>query len=131
MTQSCIYIETQCNDLVWLEGTNIVTHHPSKKLEAKCYGPFCILKHIGSSAYKLDLPSSWSCLHPVFNEALLTLYKAPHFSSQEKPLPPPPEVIVEGHVEYFVHSILDLKYICGKLFYLVHWADMLIPLGGI
>ena len=115
----------KANNLVWLEGMNITTHCPSKKLEAKCYGPFHIIKHVGPSTFHLDLPSSWFHPHPVFNEALLTPYYPPLFSSQDRPLPPPPEVIVVGHVEYFVDSILDLKFVCGKPFYLVHWADTL------
>ena len=99
---------------VWFERTNVVTHCPSKKLEAKCYSPFHIIKHVSPSTFK-----------PVFHEALLTPYRPPLFSSEDKPLPPPPEVIVDGHVEYFVNSILDLKFVHGKPIYLVHWADTL------
>src|ERR1700727_85847 len=115
----------QEGDSVWLEGFNILTNRPTNKLEQKCYGPFTIVTKIGPSTYKLVLPASWSCLHPVFNEALLTPYTPPTFPSQEKPLPPPPEIIVDGQVEYSVDFIKDLKYIRRKPYYLVHWTDTL------
>jgi hypothetical protein len=40
-------------DKVWLEGINITTLHPMKKLDNKCYSLFTILEKIGTSSYKL------------------------------------------------------------------------------
>ena len=40
---------------VLLEGTNICSDCPSKKLDDKRYGPFKILEKVGKSAYKLKL----------------------------------------------------------------------------
>src|SRR5271170_7286056 len=113
------------DDLVWLEGTNIMTNRPTKKLEQRRYGPFKVLSKIGTSAYKLQLPTSWSRLHPVFNEVLLTPYVPPSFPGQPTIPPPPPEIIVDDHVEYEVESVRDLKIIRGKAVYLVHWKDTL------
>jgi hypothetical protein len=69
-------------DKVWLEGYNLQTDRPSKKLSNKCYGPFTILSKIGAAAYKLKLPRTWKSVWPVFNELLLTPYKEPVYDSQ-------------------------------------------------
>ena len=89
-----------------MEGKNITTTRPAKKLDDKRYGPFKILEKIGSSAYKLDLPKTWKAIHPVFNETLLTPFHKPVFANQKKP-PPPPAVEVEGSPEYEVETIDD------------------------
>src|SRR5882762_2967355 len=47
--------EYSIGDKVWLEGTNITTTRPSKKLRDKRYGPFVIEKKEGQSAYRLTL----------------------------------------------------------------------------
>jgi len=44
-------------DMVWLLPRNIMTSRLSKKLDYKTIGPFKILATIGTSAYKLYLPS--------------------------------------------------------------------------
>ena len=56
---------------VWLENKNIYLNRSSKKLDNKRYGPFKILKDIGSGAFELELPEGWM-IHNVFNEDLLT-----------------------------------------------------------
>jgi len=43
-------------DNIWLENKNIHSNQPSKKLDNKRYGPFRILKDIGSGAFELELP---------------------------------------------------------------------------
>ncbi|KAJ3559362.1 hypothetical protein NM688_g396 [Phlebia brevispora] len=106
-------------DLVWLEGFNLRTDRPHKKLDDKCYGPFSIIQKIGTSAYKLKLPTSWKGIHPVFNQALLTPYQAPEFPEQEKSRSVP-------NVETFkdkVEEILDSRVRRGGLQYLVKWQD--------
>ena len=42
-------------DNVWLENKNIQLNRPSKKLDNKRYGPFKILKDIGSEVFQLEL----------------------------------------------------------------------------
>lgn len=106
-------------DMVWLEGTNLTSQQPSKKLAARRYGPFSIVKKVGKSDYHLCLPKSWR-MHPVFNESLLSPYAPPQFPTQEPPLPPPPDVI-DGSVEYEVEEILDSRFHWNKLQYLIKW----------
>ena len=72
-------------DRVWLEGSNITTMRPSKKLGEKQYGPFKVLTREGLMAYRLKLPTTWKKIHPVFNEALLTPYKPPAYPQQQLP----------------------------------------------
>jgi hypothetical protein len=43
--------QLQANDLVWLEGKNLMTQYPSAKLAPKQYGPFKIDKEIGLGSY--------------------------------------------------------------------------------
>jgi len=106
-------------DHVWLEGTNLKTMRPQKKLEVKCFGPFKILEKLGTS-YRLQLPRSWNRIHPVFNEVLLTKYVTPTFSGQQ--LPPPPDPIdVEGHPEYEVEKIVGYRKRGRGESYLVKW----------
>ena len=60
-------------DLVMLDGRNIRTKRPSKKLAPKKYGPFKILKKKGTRAYRLELHSRWR-IHNVFHVSLLEPY---------------------------------------------------------
>ena len=109
----------QIGDLVWLDGRNVETTAPSKKLASKWLGPFKILGKLGSAAYKLEIPDHW-LIWPVFNEVLLRPYAKPRFPGQEKLLPPPPEIVGE-EVEYLVDHILDSRFKRGQLEYLVLW----------
>ena len=43
-------------DLVWLEGKNITTTHPTTKLAPKRHGPFEIQEVLGPVTVKLRLP---------------------------------------------------------------------------
>jgi Chromo (CHRromatin Organisation MOdifier) domain len=103
-----------------LEGTNITTDRPIKKLDDKRHGPFTVVKKVGASSYKLKLPATWKKIHPVFNEVFLTPFTPPQYASQKHP-PPPPPVIVDGEEEYIVEEIMDSKFSRGKLKYLVKW----------
>lgn len=114
--------EYQKGDWVWLEGMNVRTAHPSKKLDILCHGPYIVEEKVGSSSYRLQLPKDkgWNKKHPVFNEKLLKPYFTPKFEIQESQHRPPPE-IVDDHEEFEVKTIIDSrKRGCG-IEYLVHW----------
>lgn len=85
----------QPGDKVYLDGSDIQTMRPSKKLAHRHLGPYVIECKVGPSAYKLKLPHSMSRLHPVF--PVVKLIPAPpdpipgHIS---RPLPYP--ILVHG-----------------------------------
>jgi len=68
-------------DMVWLLPRNIRTTRPCKKLDYKKIGPFKILAKIGTSAYKLNLPTSMR-IHNTFYISLLELYNNNKLPSQ-------------------------------------------------
>jgi hypothetical protein len=111
--------EYKVGDKVYLDGANITTDRPAKKLEDRRYGPFQITEKVGTRAYKLKLPQTWK-IHPVFNVVKLRPYHPPETSVQQKP-PPPPPVLVEGVKQYEVEAILDSRMRRGRLQYLVKW----------
>ena len=108
--------------MVWLDGRNIKTFRPSKKLDQKRLGPFKILETIGRRSYRLQLPRSWNRIHPVFNEVLLSPYHPPQFPTQQLPSPPGP-VNMEGYPEYEVEEILSARKQGRGIQYLVKWKD--------
>lgn len=107
-------------DKVWLEGMNITTLRPMKKLGDKQYGPFKILEKVGPSSYRLRLPNSWSRVHSVFNEVLLLPYCKPTFNNQEL-LALPIAVRVDESQEYEVESIIASRKKWGWIEFLVYW----------
>lgn len=110
----------QLGDQVWLEGINIRTDRPIKKLDDKRYGPFEVIAKYGSS-YKLKLPLRWQkVIHLVFNEVLLSPFIPPS-ASQAAPRKPPD---LKGSSKVFeVKTILDSRLHEGKLQYLVKWKN--------
>jgi len=105
---------------VWLEGTNITTDRPIKKLNDKRHGPFVIDKKIGESSYRLKLPTTWKKVYATFNEKYLSPFVPAEFPSQKLPDPPPPIITNEGE-EYVVEEVMDSKLSRGRLKYLVKW----------
>jgi hypothetical protein len=77
--------EYQVGDKVYLEGSNIMTDRPSKKLEDRRYGPFPIAAKVGEHTYKLRLPPLWRRIHPVFNTVMLHPAQPSTSSLQKKP----------------------------------------------
>jgi len=60
----------QVGDLVMLNGRNIKTRRPTKKLDHKNHGPFQIEKIVSPLAVRLILPRKWK-IHNVFHVSLL------------------------------------------------------------
>jgi len=61
-------------DLVMLNGKNICTKQPSKKLSPKLYGPFKIIEAKGECSFKLEMSPTWR-IHPTFYVLLLEPYQ--------------------------------------------------------
>jgi hypothetical protein len=94
---------------------------PLQKL-AHCFlGPYEIVKAVGPHAYKLKLPCTLNCIHPVFN--VVKLKAAPEDPIAGRHVQPPPELeMVDGQEEYEVEVVKDscLRY-GGKLEFLIAW----------
>jgi hypothetical protein len=106
-------------DKVWLDGRDIKTTRPSKKLSDKWLGPFPIDKVVSRNAYRLKLPPSMN-IHPTFHIARLRKFKPDTISGRPQPPPPPPD-IVDGLPEYEVEEVLDARQSLKAFEYLVKW----------
>jgi hypothetical protein len=103
---------------VYLDGSNIQTSRPSKKLDHKRFGPYKVVEQIGKNSYKLELPKSMR-VHPVFHVSLL--FPKPTDDFEREPIPLPPIVTPEGEEEYEVEKILDSRLKRRKLEYYIKW----------
>ena len=110
----------QENDQVWIEGTNLQTLYPSKKLGPKRYGPFKILKRLLDAVYRVEIPKHWK-IHNVFHANLITPYKETELHGPNFTRPPPD--LVDGEEEFEVEKIIDMKQMGRrrKTYYLVKW----------
>jgi hypothetical protein len=79
-----------CGDLVLLKlqpyRQSSVQRRVSQKLSKRFYGPFPVLRRIGTVAYELDLPPS-SRIHPVVHVSQLRAYKGDDPRSHFTPIP--------------------------------------------
>ena len=91
---------------VWLLRRHVHTTRPSNKVDVRRLGPFSILEQIGSSAFRLALPSAIK-IHPVFHVSLLEPHVANSFFGRI--VVPPSALQVDGVEEFEVNSILDSK----------------------
>ncbi|RXW11834.1 hypothetical protein EST38_g14023 [Candolleomyces aberdarensis] len=110
-------ISFSVGDQVLLQGENLKSNRPSKKLDHRRWGPFQITEKVGARAYRLDLPSTWR-IHPVFHISRLHHYNP----NPDTPPPPPPE-LVNGEYEHEIEEILDKRYDKRrkKTLYFVKW----------
>ena len=92
----------------------------SRKLRPKWFGPFKVIKRIGSNAYRLELPHTIRC-HPVSNVSALRHYVENTIPGRRQPTPPP-VIDLDGHSRYVVDKILDHRTRHRRLQYLVKWA---------
>src|ERR1700710_2106087 len=106
-------------DKVWLSGSHLLTHYPSRKLAPKNYGPFTIESALSPITFKLRLPNSWK-IHPVFHASELSSYRETEIHGPNYPEPPPD--IIGGEEEYEIEAILAHKgNIKGRCRFLVTW----------
>ena len=97
---------------VYLDGSDIQTSRPSKKL-AHCFlRPYVVERHIGLYAYHLWLPQSMSHLHPVF--PVVKLMPAPvDLIPGRQSDPPLDPILVDGEEHYEVEAVLDSRMLWG------------------
>ena len=108
----------QEGDQVWLSTQNYMTNCLTKKLDHKWIGPFKVIKDISPTAIKLQLTARQKGIHPVVSVTNVR----PHHPDEITECPtdphPGPE-LVDGEEEYEVEKVLDSKWLCWKLWYLV------------
>jgi len=97
----------QVGDLVMLNGHNIKTRCPSKKLDHKNHGPFQIEKTVSPLAVHLTLPRKWK-IHNAFHVSLLEPYR----TSEHRAPPDPSKVLreaddIEQSEEYDVDEVMS------------------------
>jgi len=80
----------QIGDLVMLNGHNIKTRRPMKKLDHKNHGPFQVEKIVSPLAIRLTLPRKWK-IHNVFHFSLLEPYR----TSEHRAPPDPSKILRE------------------------------------
>jgi len=117
----------QIGDLVMLNGHNIKTGHPSRKLDHKNHGPFQIEKIVSPLAVRLTLPRKWK-IHNVFHVSLLKPYR----TSEHRAPPDPSKVLreaddIEQSQEYDVEEVMSsVEHSRGnnkRILYLVKWLN--------
>src|SRR5580704_1604926 len=112
--------ELKPGDLVWIDNSDIQMTRPSRKLSHRNYGPYPVERRVGHGAYRVKLPPSLQCLHPVF--PIVKLYPAADDPIPgRRTRPPPPPVLVEGNEEFEVEKILNSRVRWCHLEYLVKW----------
>ena len=112
------YKPYQQGDQVWLEGTNLHTMHPTRKLGPKRYGPFKVREVVGHTNFHLELPSHWK-IHDVFHAKLLHPYKETEEHGENFTEPPPD--LINGEPEWEVEQILDMRTGRSGKQYLIRW----------
>jgi hypothetical protein len=112
-------------DDVLVRSKNIATKRPSKKLDCKYYGPFCIVERIGTHAFRLKLPASLK-IHDVFH--IEVLEPAPPQSGIKNRRAEPPGPVKSAEGAYEVEKVLDSEYRgkmrkdgTRKVWYCVKW----------
>jgi len=93
-----------------LDGSDIRTSRPSKKLAHRFLGPYVVERRVGVYAYRLRLPPSMSRLHPVFPVVKL-LAAPPDPISRRRSHPPPDPVLVDGEEEYEVEVVNQQSHV--------------------
>jgi len=110
-----------------LNGRNIKTRRPSKKLDHKNHGPFQIEKIVSPLAVRLTLPRKWK-IHNVFHVSLLEPYQ----TSEHRAPPDLSKVLqeadgIEQSEEYDVDEVMSsVERGHGnneRILYLVKWLD--------
>jgi hypothetical protein len=100
------YKPYQEGDLVWLDGKNLRTSHPTTKLAPKHFGPFKVTEVINPMSFHLGILAQWrqKKIHPVFHASLLSPYKETEEHGENFPELPPD--LVEREEEFEVEQVL-------------------------
>ena len=103
-----------------LNGRNIKTRRPSRKLDHKLHGPFRIEEVVSNTAIRLSLPKTWK-IHKVFHVSLVEPFiqgnREINMDEVLKNSDP-----IETEEEYDVDDVMDsIEKKNGQVLYLVKW----------
>jgi hypothetical protein len=109
----------QIGDLVMLNGRNIQTRHPSRKLDHKNHRPIQVEKIISPLAVKLTVPQKWK-IHDVFHISLVEPYR----QSEQREPPNAAKVLreagdIEQSEEYDIEEVMASSKKGRRVLYLV------------
>ena len=113
-------VSFEVDDLVWLNGTNLRSNRPSKKLDDKIYGPFKVIDKHGPSCV-LQLPPGFR-VYNTFHVKLLLKDPNNPLPGQSNPEPAP--VDIDGKKEWEVDYIIALRLYHQALEYRAQWTDV-------
>ncbi|KDN44015.1 hypothetical protein RSAG8_05747, partial [Rhizoctonia solani AG-8 WAC10335] len=110
---------------VWLLRHNNKMTRPSDKLDYRELGLFKIIATGGPISFQLELPPSFTRLHPVFHVSLPEPYHSPA-DIPDPTEPPPPPVFIDGDPAPWpkVDKIIDCCKITQCYDYLVPWKGL-------
>lgn len=120
-------VQLQVGDLVWISSKNLPPIYACAKFEPRFRGPFKITEKIGSVAYRVELPSSYSC-HDVFHVSLLVKDRPrdPAMQCKEAAVGWLPVNDADGNPtdQYEVDYIMEQEGSGDTARYLVKWRGM-------
>lgn len=97
---------------MYLDGSDVQTSQPSKKLALHFLGPYVVECCVGPGAYHLQVPQSIKHLHPVF--PVIKLMPAPTDLIPERQGSPPLDpILVDSEEHYEVEAIQDSQIFQG------------------
>jgi hypothetical protein len=94
-------------NLVMLNGKNLKTLRPSRKLDAKLHGHFQVSKVLSPTCIKLQLPNRWG-IHNTFHVSLIEPYRL-----TTNPMTSPPELVSASEQIEFGYDIDYYEYETG------------------
>ena len=117
-------VEYAVGDKVWISSRHLPTDSSCSKFTPRYLGPFPILERIGQVAYRIQLPSSYSC-HDVFHVSLLVKDRPrdPSMNAKEAAVGWLPVNDAHGNPtdQYQVDYIMGQRGTGDSAFYLVKW----------
>jgi hypothetical protein len=112
--------EFRIGDKVWLDGRDMWTTRPTKKLDDKWYGPFEIERIVNRNAYRLKLPHQLR-VHPTFHVSKLRKFVPETIPGCNNPPALPPPILIDRQEEFEVEKLENSHVHWGRLQYLVKW----------
>ena len=103
-----------------LNTSDLHTNWLSKKLNSLHLSPFRVITAVRKATYKLELPPSLKCLHPVFPVVKLLLVLLDPFPSHHQ-MPPSDPIIIDDAKHFELDEILDSHVCYCHIEYFVKW----------